>query len=220
MKIVPAILSDNVEDLCLRLKQAESFTDYIQIDLMDGIFVPTKSFPPEKLNTIQTSLAFEIHLMVKDPSTFLSEINNPGLKKVLFHSESGVDHLHFINQIRARRFIAGIAIKPETRIEEFKEIAEHVDTLVFLTVDPCCYGNAFKPEGLEKVARARQLFPDKVISIDGGVSLDNLKSFVEIGVDYVCVGSRIFLHGNPAENYRLFLQKLNELKADSFEDKK
>ncbi len=216
MKIVPAILAENMEDLQFRLKQAESFADYVQIDLMDGIFVPTKSFPPEKLNTIHTSLSFEIHLMVKDPSAFLSKINNPGLKKVLFHFESEINHLHFINQIKERGLSAGMVIKPETRIEEFKEIAEHVDTLVFLTVDPCCYGNTFKSEVLEKVARARQLFPDKFISVDGGISLDNLKSFVEIGVDYVCVGSRIFLHGNPEDNYNLFLQKLNELKANSF----
>jgi len=211
MKVVPAILAENFDDFLLKLKQAESFAQYVQIDLMDGIFVPTKSFSPEKINAIHTSLSFEIHLMVQNPVTVLNQINNPGLDKVLFHFESHVEHLHFINQIKEKGLKAGIAIKPETRIEEFNEIAKYVDTLLFLTVDPCCYGHPFKPEVLEKIAEARKLFPNVTISVDGGVSLDNLKSFIEIGVNYVCVGSRIFLNGTPEKNYKRFMAKLTKL---------
>ena len=102
MKIVPALLAENADDFILRLKQAESFADYIQIDMMDGIFVPTNSFPPERINNVVTSLSFEIHLMVKHPSAFTAPIHNPGLKKVLFHFESDVKHLDFIRQMRER----------------------------------------------------------------------------------------------------------------------
>jgi ribulose-phosphate 3-epimerase len=211
VKIVPAVLAENYDDFVSRLRQAESFTDYIQIDLMDGIFVPSISFPGEKLKDIKTSIDFEIHLMVKHPAAYMSGIATPNLKKVIFHFESDVKHIDFIEQMKKKGIDIGMAIKPETDIEEFKSIAENVNTLMFLTVDPCCYGNPFKPEVIEKVRKARHIFREKVISADGGVSLENLRLFLEAGVDYVCVGSKIFLGENPAKNYEIFIKKLAEL---------
>lgn len=213
MKIVPAILAENYADFLMRLRQAESFTDYVQIDLMDGSFVPSLSFPAENLNGLRTSLSFEVHLMVKHPFAYMSKVFNQNLKKVIFHFESDVKHLDFIDQMKKRGFDVGMAIRPETEISEFEEIAEMSDTLLFLTVDPCCYGNPFKPEVIEKIRKTRHMFRNNNISADGGVSLDNLRLFVEAGLDYVCVGSRIFLKGNPEKNYELFLNKLRELEV-------
>ena len=214
MKIVPAILADNTEDFLMRLRQAESFSDYVQVDLMDGIFVPSRSFPEETINDITSPLAFELHLMVKNPSTFMSRIDNPQLKKVLFHFESDVEHLNFVSQLRQRGIAPGLAVRPETEIEQFSRVADRVDTLLFLTVDPCCYGRPFRPEVLKKIERARHMFKDKTIAADGGVSLDNLKLFLDLGVDYVCIGSRIFLAGKPEANYRVFMKTLGQLESE------
>jgi len=214
MKIVPAILSDNFNDFLLKIKQAETFADYVQIDLMDAVFVPTTSFPAAKLNDLTTKVSFELHLMVKHPSAFIMQIDNPMLKKVIFHVESDVKHRSFIRQMNKRGIDSGIAINPESDIESFKVLAAHVTTLLFLTVDPCCYGNPFKPEVLKKVELSRKLFPDKMISVDGGVSFDNLKKFLNLGVDSVCIGSRIFLNGDPADNYKLFVKKIKEIETD------
>ncbi|MFH0904993.1 MAG: hypothetical protein V1854_07425 [Methanobacteriota archaeon] len=210
MKIVPALLADNFEEFLFRFRQAEAFADYVQVDLMDGAFVPSMSFPGKKINDIQTVIPFEVHLMVKHPAAYMTRIDNSKLKKVIFHFESEVKHIEFINQLRKRGIKAGLAIKPETEIDSFKEIAEHVDTLMFLTVDPCCYGNPFKHEVMGKIEKARKIFRDKLISADGGVSLENLHSFFSLGVDYVCVGSRIFLEDDPEEKYNLFIKKLAE----------
>lgn len=211
MKVVPSILAEKFDDFLVRLRQAESFTDFVQIDIMDGDFVETKSFPVERINSVGTSLNYEVHLMVRDPLSFLSGINAPGLRKVIFHFEAGNGHQDLVKKIRERGLLPGMAIKPETALSEFRNIAEEVDTLLFLTVDPCCYGSPFKPEVLPKLAEARKIFPDRTIAVDGGVSLDNLKTFFDMGVDYVCVGSRIFLRGDPAENYRRFTEKLRPL---------
>lgn len=214
MKIIPAVLANTIDDFEVRIQQAEGFAEYIQIDLMDGIFVPSQSFTSEKINSLKTSLSFEIHLMVKHPAAYFSRIDTPHLKKVIFHVESEVKHREFIQTIHERGFKAGLAINPETEIETFRDMADDIDTLMFLTVDPCCYGNPFKPEVLKKISKTRQIFKEKVIGVDGGVSLNNLKSFFNIGVDYVCVGSRIFLTGNPEENYRLFTKRAAELSFD------
>ncbi len=211
MKIVPSILAERLDDFVARLREAASFADYVQIDIMDGVFVESKSFPVEEINSVDTPLAFEVHLMVTDPLSSMTKIAHPGLRKVIFHFEAVADHGALINDIRTRGLVAGMAVNPETKMEEFGKVAENVDTLLFLTVDPCCYGHPFKPEVLKKIAEARKVFPDMVIAADGGVSRDNLKAFRDIGVDYVCVGSRIFLDGDAGENYRLFLEKLHEL---------
>lgn len=211
MKIVPAILAENFDEFLFRLRQAETFADYVQIDLMDGVFVPTNSFSPDKINSTNVSFSFELHLMVKHPSSLMSRIDNANLKKVIFHFESDVKHLDFIEQMKKRGIDVGLAIKPETELKSFRELAENVDTLMFLTVDPCCYGHPFKPEVMKKIEQARYMLKNKVIAADGGISLDNLRLFFERSVDYVCVGSRIFHGDNPSENYRMFLKKLTEL---------
>jgi ribulose-phosphate 3-epimerase len=211
MKIVPAILAETYEDFTSRLRQAESFADYIQIDIMDGSFVPDKSFPEEKINIIQTSLYFEIHLMVKNPSSYMSRISNPKLKKVIFHIESEVKHLDFIKQLIGKGIFPGLAVNPETALTQFYELAQHVHTLMFMTVNPGKYGSPFRQDVVDKVAEARKKFPNKIISVDGGISLDNLKLFHDIGVDYVCVGSRIFLNDDPAKSYRTFINKIAEM---------
>lgn len=213
MKIVPAILAENFDDFVMRLRQAESFADYVQIDIMDGTFVPSISFPADKLEDIMTSLTFELHLMVKHPFAYMSRIISPHLKKVIFHFESDVKHLAFIEQMEKRGLDVGMAVKPDTPIEEFKEVAANVKSLLFLTVDPGSYASPFKPEVIEKIRKARQIFMDKNLSADGGVSLENLRLFLEAGLDYVCVGSRIFLNGDPRENYYEFVRKLAELEV-------
>lgn len=213
MKIVPAILAEKFDDFVQRLREAESFAEYVQIDLMDGIFVPSLSFPADRLNGMEISVPFEMHLMVRHPFAYMSKVFNPRLRRVIFHFEADVKHLDFIEQMKKRGLEVGLAVKPETGMEEFRGIAEYADSITFLTVDPCCYGSPFKPQVMEKIRKARQLFKDKVLSADGAVSLENLKLFFEVGLDYVCVGSRIFLKGNPKQNYEMFLSRLTDLEG-------
>jgi ribulose-phosphate 3-epimerase len=216
MKIVPALLAEKQEIFLARLRQAETFSDYIQIDLMDGIFVPSKSFPVEDLKDAGCKVPFEVHLMLNNPWSFLEFSDLPNLKQVIFHFESKItDHIDFIHALRQKSLKAGLAIKPETELEKFQKTAEYVDTILFLTVDPGRYGSIFKPEVLKKIDRTRTLFPGKSIAVDGGVSLDNLNEFLKLGVDYVCVGSRIFMKGDPRENFRQFVKKVDEIERKS-----
>jgi ribulose-phosphate 3-epimerase len=214
MKIIPAVLGEHFDDFLLRLRQAEPFTDYVEIDLMDGIFVPTKSFEVERINGVEMSLSFQAHLMAKDPADYLNRLTHPRLKTVIFHFESQTAPGDMVRRIRERGLEAGLAINPETQMDQFKEAAVTVDLLQFLTVEPGNYGMPFRREVLKKIEETRRLFPYKVISVDGGVSLENLKSFLDIGVDRACIGSRIFLNGNPAENYRQFVERVMGLETE------
>ncbi len=213
MKIVPSVLSENYDDFVLRLRQAEPLTDYVQIDIMDGLFVGTRSFPAEMISRVKTWLSFEVHLMVEAPLPIIGKILNPGLRKVIYHFESRVDHDGILKELTGRGLDAGLAVRPDTTLEEIRGVAERANTLLFLTVDPGKYGSPFRPEVLVKVAEARSVFPKKTIAVDGGVSIDNLQLFYDIGVDYVCVGSRIFLCGRPEENFRRFTNRLREIEG-------
>lgn len=210
MNIVPAILASTKDDFYFLIRQAESFTDYVQIDLMDGIFVPTRSFPEEKLNSLETTLSLELHLMVKHPAAFMSRIHSQHIKKVIFHFESEAKHHDFITHLNKRGIAPGLAVNPETKIAQFRELGKKVDTILFLTVTPGQYGSPFRPEVIDKIADSRKIFSDKTIAVDGGVSIDNLKNFFDIGVDYVCVGSRIFFDDNPEKSYKAFTDKIEE----------
>jgi ribulose-phosphate 3-epimerase len=211
MKVVPSVLAEDRDDFVLRMRQAEEFTDYVQIDVMDGVFVDTASISPELINTLATSLAFEMHLMVIEPADVVRKIHHPGLRKIIFHFESRVDHQGLANEIKRRGLSAGLAVGPETTLETIGKTAWHFDTLLFLTVSPGRYGSAFLPETVPKVSEARKTFPQKTIGVDGGVSTDNLGMFYDIGVDYACVGSRIFMGERPKENYGRLMKRLNEL---------
>ena len=87
MKIVPAILAEDLDSFVERVRQAERFSDYIQIDITDGKFVDTRSMDPGLIDTIDLTIPFEVHLMVQQPLLSLRAIQSPSLKKAIFHAE-------------------------------------------------------------------------------------------------------------------------------------
>ena len=206
MKIVPAILADNPQDLKLMLAQAETFTDFVQIDFMDGSFVPSKSIGPEDLAEIKMGIGWEAHLMVKDPIGYLSSLNKEGLKRVIFHWEADPHRESIVSAIRDLGLAVGLAINTETALSQFAKFIPNIDSVLFLSVHPGFYGSPFVEEVLEKVREFRSHFPSTLIGIDGGISLDNIQRVKSSGVDYACVGSRIFRHDNPGKSYEEFVK--------------
>ena len=200
MKIVPAILTDNPQDLKRMLAQAETFTDFVQIDFMDGDFVPSKSVSPEDLAEIEIRIGWEAHLMVKDPIHYLSSLNKEGLKRVIFHSEADPHPESIVSALRDLGLSVGLAINPETALSQFEGLVPHIDSVLFLSVHPGFYGSPFVEEVLEKVREFRHQFPSTVIGIDGGVALDNIQRLKSLNMDYACVGSRIFRHDDPGKS--------------------
>ncbi len=117
MKIVPSVLAEDRDDFVLRMRQAEDFAEYVQIDVMDGVFVDTMSFPPESINMLTTPLAFEMHLMVMDPADIVKRLRHPGLRKIIFHFEARVDHHDLAIEIKRMGLSAGLAARPETALD-------------------------------------------------------------------------------------------------------
>jgi len=201
-RIVPAILTEDPEALKSMVRQAESFATYVQFDIMDGRFVPSRSITCEHLATLPMKLAWEAHLMVEGPEDYLAELQQAGAQKVVFHYEATSSPREVISQARQLGLEVGLAINPETSISAILSLSSAVDSVLFLTVHPGFYGAKFIPEVLEKVAEFHSAQPDTATGVDGGIKESNVAQIARFGVDVIYVGSAIFLQPQPAESFR------------------
>lgn len=208
-KIVPALLTDRKEDLINMMNICAEFTDYVQVDIMDGDFVPSKSIIPSDLEGWKPVLDFEAHLMVMDPLSWLDSFKKIGAKRLIYHFEIEGDHEDRISRIKQQGFEVGIAVNPYTQAESFKNLIKLVDTVLFMSVVPGFYGSEFISGVLEKIKKVKCDYPDKQIGIDGGVKSENLIRVRDSGVDYICVGSAILKSSDPKKSYQELVNILN-----------
>ena len=202
MRIVPAVLTDKPDELKRMITQAEGFCDLVQIDIMDGRFVPSGSISAVDLAKIKTKLKLEIHLMVEEPGKYLEPFRRAGAKRIVFHYESKEDPAGVLQKIRALGMETGIAINPETPVSKVEGYFKDIDVLLFLSVNPGFYGSKFIPGVCDKARALKEIRGRPIIAMDGGLKMDNILTIKEAGVDLACVGSGIFGKGDPKENYR------------------
>jgi len=204
--IVPAILTEKKSELIAMSKTCATFTDYMQVDIMDGIFVPSRSINVRDLKGWKPPLKFEVHLMVMDPLVWLDAFAASGAEKIIFHFEIKKDRRTTISEIKKRGLRAGIAVNPATANEEFISLVGEVDSILYLSVNPGFYGAEFIAEVLTKITRFKQQFPHKSVGIDGGIKLSNVLGAKRCGVDYICIGSAILKSDNPHQAYDNFVE--------------
>jgi ribulose-phosphate 3-epimerase len=201
-RIVPAILTDDVAMLKAMVKQVESFTDYVQIDIMDGLFVPSKSIMAKDIAAIPIQIPWEAHLMIRKPQDCFDSFKKAGARRIIFHYEATPSPQSVIDYGRNLGLEIGLAINPETKVDSFRSLINLVDTVLFLTVNPGFYGSKFIPGVLDKIQELRCHHPDIEIGVDGGIKKENLVQVAQAGVDTICVGSAIFLQPRPTHAYQ------------------
>lgn len=201
-RVVPAILTDDPKALEAMVRQAETFTNYVQFDIMDGHFVPSRSITWEHLASISKKLNWEVHLMVSHPEKHLKDFQRAGAQKIVFHYEATDSPREVISLARDLGLGAGLAVNPDTSVSSFLPLAGEVDSILFLTVNPGFYGSKFIPEVMDKVTELRNARPDVEIGVDGGIKESNIAEIARSGVDVIYVGSAIFLQPQPGESFR------------------
>jgi ribulose-phosphate 3-epimerase len=203
-RVIPTVLADSPEVLKDIMQKVETYTDYAQIDIMDGEFVPTRSITAEDIKKLNSRLGWEAHMMVKQPEKHFHEFKNAGTKKVIFHFEATDKPVEVINTAREMGLSVGIAINPDTRIPEYESLVTKVDGILFMTVYPGYYGAKFVPSVLNNIRELRGMYPDIEISTDGSVNSDTIEQIIQSGVDVVYVGSAILKSPDPRAQYRKF----------------
>ncbi len=210
IKVVPAILTEDAVAFSKMVREASSYTDFVQVDIMDGQFVPSKSITWEQIKGMPPGLNWEVHLMVKHPEAQLANFKKAGADKAIFHYEATSDPEMVIETARNLGMETGLAVNPETPVTAILPWTAKVDSVLFLSVHPGFYGAKFLPEVLEKIIELRYVRPQLTIGIDGGVKENNIKQIARTGVNEICVGSAILMQPDPAAAYRKLLSLANE----------
>jgi ribulose-phosphate 3-epimerase len=199
--IIPAILTQNIEEVQQKLDALFGIAPWVQIDFMDGEFVDNDSINVTDISLLETSLQLEAHLMVKAPEFYFEDLERVGFERVIFHYEAVDDCREVCELMKAYSFERGIAINPETEPEEIEPFVDEIDLVLILGVNPGFGGQDFIPETLQKIKKTKELYPTKYISVDGGVDEKNIKQIIEHGADMVAVGSGLFKEENIAAQY-------------------
>ncbi len=201
-RVVPAILTEDPVALETMVRQAETFTAYVQLDVMDGQFVPSRSITREHLAGLHTRLGWEAHLMVLHPEDYLEGLRRAGAKRVIFHYEATNSPGEVISRARELDLQVGLAINPETPVSAILPLAREVDSVLFLSVHPGFYGSRFIPEVLGKITEFSRARPGVETGIDGGIKEGNIAQVAGARPGAIYVGSAIFLQPQPGDSYR------------------
>ena len=212
--LAPSILAADFSVLGQQIKEAAGAgAEYIHIDVMDGVFVPSISFGMPLIQSIRkvTDKVFDVHLMIVEPERYVKQFKECGADSITFHLEATEDADALIDQIHALGCRAGMSIKPKTPVEVVRKYLSKIDMLLVMTVEPGFGGQKYIPESTERIRRARELADelgvDLDIQVDGGVGQDNVHVVLEAGANVVVSGSAVF-HGDITDNVKRFTAQL------------
>ena len=207
-QVIPAILTDDFEDLKNKLKKIKNLADWVQIDIMDGIFVNNHSISLEDLKQAQTKSNLEAHLMVLSPEKYLSQAKMAKVKRVIFHFEATKNILAILKKIAELGLKKGLALNPETEIKEIKPYLDTIDLVLLLAVQPGFGGQKFNGSVISKIKILKELAPEIKIEVDGGINLANIEEVAQAGADYLVVGSGLFKAADIKKRFKQLAQKI------------
>ena len=197
--IVPSILAADFTQLGAQVRAAEAAgCDRIQIDVMDGHFVPNIAMGPLIVDAVRRTctVPIEAHLMITQPERYVDDFARAGADVIIVHVEAAT-HLHrMIQQIRALGKQAGVALNPATPASAVSEILGDVDLVLVMTVNPGFGGQAFIPSTLPKLRYLRETIVQRGLTcdleVDGGIGLDTISLAAAAGANLAVAGSAVF----------------------------
>ena len=210
----PSILAADFKVLGQEMKKTEeNGAAYIHFDVMDGMFVPSRSFGMPVLASIHdaTEQFMDAHLMVQEPIRYVEAFQKAGADYVTVHLEACEDVKTTLDKIHACGMKAGLAVNPETDVKELVPYLEDVEMILIMSVHPGFGGQKFIPESLDKIREVRAMLNEKNletdIQVDGGIYVENVREVLDAGANVIVAGSAVF-RGDAGENTAKFMEIL------------
>lgn len=198
--VCPTVLAGDPHEFRDQMERIAPFAKRLQIDLMDGIFTPTKSLDLAHIWWPHHAEA-DIHLMYQNPMDYLSTLIRLKPHMVIVHNEAHVHHMHFAAELHRHGIKTGLALLKDTPEEWAEQIMHSFDHLLIFSGDLGRFGGEADLSLLEKGKKALLHHPELEIGWDGGVNPDNAKALIEGGVEVLNVGGFIQKAENPADAY-------------------
>ena len=201
----PSILSADFTKLGEEIETIE----YIHVDVMDGMFVPSISYGMPVIKSIRksTGKVFDVHLMISEPIRYIADFAASGADMITVHVEACSDVVATIEKIREYKLKVGITLNPDTPVSAIKPYLNRVDMVLIMSVNPGFGGQKFITSSVDKIKEVKRLRDELNLSydieVDGGINIDNLATVLEAGANVIVAGSAIF-RGDAAENVKKF----------------
>ena len=203
IQISPSILSADFSQLGYEIKRLEEGgADMIHVDVMDGHFVPNLTIGPPVIKALrnQSSLKFDVHLMISPVHKYIDAYANAGADIITIHPEATENLEDSIKKIKELKKKVGVSLNPETKIDLIINFLDKIDLVLIMSVNPGFGGQKFMPEVLTKIKDLKKIQKDKNlnfdIEIDGGINFDNCKIAIEAGANILVSGTTVFKSNN------------------------
>jgi ribulose-phosphate 3-epimerase len=205
IRVAPSILAADFARLGDEIAAAvRGGADMVHLDVMDGHFVPNLTIGPPVVRSLArvATVPLDVHLMIERPDQYAGAFVDAGAASVSVHVEVS-PHLHrTLSYIRSLGAQAGVVLNPSTPVSAIEEVADAVDFVLVMSVNPGFGGQTFIPRSLPKIRAVRALL-DRAgnpapIEVDGGIDLTTVSAVVQAGAEWLVAGQAIFGTGDAA----------------------
>ncbi|MDZ4226396.1 MAG: hypothetical protein U1C66_02815 [Patescibacteria group bacterium] len=229
IEIIPAILPKSFKELEEHVARVHGFVKKVQVDVVDSRFARNKTWPYKDRGTFERivkeehglpfwqELDFEFDLMIENPAEEVMNFVRAGASHVVVHAAApgAAEGLQKLAELRlgddgAFTVTTGLALLPDMQpdiLEHFDGLYDYVQVMGIANVGR--QGEPLEPHSFALIERLHKRYPALAIQVDGGVSLQTARQFVEAGASRLVVGSAIFTADNPEEAYKALYTEAN-----------